>query len=107
MANRRFQKRPARTRPIQAFTLPRNQETPVFHKLQITYSLRSQPLIKEKRLREIEESSAMKWRMWLAGLIVFFSCVTSARADTGVIVRTTNLSALQALCLLPTNCTVV
>jgi hypothetical protein len=49
----------------------------------------------------------MRRRMWLAGLILFFSCVTSARADTGVIVRTTNLSALQALCLLPTTCTVV
>lgn len=45
--------------------------------------------------------------MWLAGLIVFFSFVTSARADTGVIVRTTNLSALQTLCLLPATCTVV
>ena len=50
---------------------------------------------------------AIRCRMWLAGLIVFFSCVTSARADTGVIVRTTNLSALQTLCLLPTTCTVV
>jgi Subtilase family len=49
----------------------------------------------------------MRCRVWLAGLIVFFSCVTSARADTGVIVRTTNLSALQTLCLLPTTCTVV
>jgi Subtilase family len=50
---------------------------------------------------------AMRRRMWLAGLIVFLSCVTSARADTGVIVRTTNLSALQTLCLLPATCTVV
>ena len=49
----------------------------------------------------------MRRRMWLAGLILSFSCVTSARADTGVIVRTTNLSALQTLCLLPTTCTVV
>jgi subtilase family protein len=49
----------------------------------------------------------MRCRMWLAGVIIFFSCVTSARADTGVIVRTTNLSALQTLCLLPTTCTVV
>ena len=49
----------------------------------------------------------MRCRMWLAGLIVFFSFVTSARADTGVIIRTTNLSALQTLCLLPTTCTVV
>lgn len=49
----------------------------------------------------------MKCRMWLAGLILFVSSVTAARADTGVIVRTTNLSALQTLCLLPTTCTVV
>jgi subtilase family protein len=49
----------------------------------------------------------MRSRMWLAALIVFFSCVTPVRADTGVIVRTTNLSALQALCVLPTTCTVV
>lgn len=49
----------------------------------------------------------MRWRMCLAGLIVFFACLTSARADTGVIVRTTNLPALQSLCLLPTTCTVV
>jgi subtilase family protein len=49
----------------------------------------------------------MRRRIWLAGLIVFFSCVTSARADTGVIVRTTNLSALQTLCAVPATCTVV
>lgn len=49
----------------------------------------------------------MRRRTWLAGLILFFSCVTAARADTGVIVRTTNLSALQTLCLLPATCTVV
>lgn len=49
----------------------------------------------------------MKRRIWLAGLIVVLSCVTSAKADTGVIVRTTNLSALQTLCVLPTTCTVV
>ena len=49
----------------------------------------------------------MKRRMWLAGLIVFLSCTTPARADTGVIVRTTNLSALQTLCVLPATCTVV
>jgi Subtilase family len=64
-------------------------------------------VVKEKPSREIEESSGMKCRMWLAVLIAFFSCVTSATADTGVIVRTTNLPALQALCLLPTTCTVV
>lgn len=49
----------------------------------------------------------MKCRAWLVGLVLFFSCVTSARADTSVIVRTTNLSALQTLCLLPATCTVV
>src|SRR5215472_15741783 len=49
----------------------------------------------------------MRCRMWLVGLILSFSFVTSARADTGVIVRTTNLTALQTLCLLPTTCTVV
>lgn len=49
----------------------------------------------------------MKRRMWLAALIVVLSCVTPAKADTGVIVRTTNLPALQALCVLPATCTVV
>lgn len=49
----------------------------------------------------------MKFRAWLAGLVLFFSCVSSAKADTSVIVRTTNLSALQTLCLLPTTCTLV
>src|SRR5690348_1947753 len=54
-----------------------------------------------------KEGCAMKCRAWLVGLVLFFSCVTSARADTSVIVRTTNLPALQTLCLLPTTCTVV
>jgi hypothetical protein len=107
MANQRFQKRLARTRPIQVFTCREIEKAPVFRRLQITYRFRSRRVVKEKPPRKIEESSGMKCRMWLAGLIVFFSCVTSARADTGVIVRTTNLPALQALCLLPTTCTLV
>lgn len=49
----------------------------------------------------------MKRGAWLAGLVMFFFCVPSARADTSVIVRTTNLPALQTLCLLPTTCTIV
>lgn len=49
----------------------------------------------------------MKRRAWLAGLGFFFCCVPSARADTSVIVRTNNVSALETLCALPTTCTVV
>ena len=49
----------------------------------------------------------MKRRMWLVGLVAVLSCVSSARADTGVIVRTTNLPALQTLCVLPATCTIV
>src|SRR6266403_4503895 len=50
----------------------------------------------------------MKRRMWLAGALVALLCATPAKADTGVIIRTTGgLSALQVLCLLPTTCTVV
>jgi|GEM_PF-532840 len=49
----------------------------------------------------------MKCRAWLAGLVLFFSCATSAKADTSVIVRTTNLPALQVLCVQPLTCTVV
>jgi hypothetical protein len=50
----------------------------------------------------------MKRRMWLAGILVTLLWTAPARADTGVIVRTTaGLPALQALCLLPTTCTVV
>src|SRR5882762_8858369 len=50
----------------------------------------------------------MKCRMWLAGALVALLWAAPAKADTGVIIRTTGgLSALQALCLLPTTCTVV
>jgi hypothetical protein len=50
----------------------------------------------------------MKRRLWLMGALVALSWVTPARADTGVIIRTTGgLPALQALCVLPATCTVV
>jgi hypothetical protein len=50
----------------------------------------------------------MKRRIWLAGALVILLWATPAKADTGVIVRTSNLPALQALCGLPTTpCTVV
>src|SRR5882762_10378571 len=50
----------------------------------------------------------MKRRMWLAGALVALLWAAPAKADTGVIVRTTGgLPALQAFCLLPTTCTVV
>jgi hypothetical protein len=50
----------------------------------------------------------MKGRRWLAGVLVALSWAAPARADTGVIVRTTGgLPALQVLCLLPATCTVV
>src|SRR2546421_4025245 len=50
----------------------------------------------------------MKCRMWLAGALVALLWVTPAKADTGVIIRTTGgLPALQAFCLLPTTCTIV
>src|SRR2546421_3242054 len=50
----------------------------------------------------------MKCRMWLAGALVALLWVTPAKADTGVIIRTTGgLPALQAFCLLPTTCTMV
>lgn len=45
--------------------------------------------------------------IWLAGVLGFLLWVVPARATTVVIVRTTNLSALQTLCALPTTCTVV
>ena len=50
----------------------------------------------------------MKRGMWL-GIALFTAlvCATPARADNRVIVRTTNLPALQLLCALPTTCTVV
>ncbi|HKV63858.1 MAG TPA: S8 family serine peptidase [Candidatus Acidoferrum sp.] len=50
----------------------------------------------------------MKRRLWLIGALVALSWATPARADTGVIIRTTGgLPALQALCFLPATCTVV
>ncbi|HEY1400153.1 MAG TPA: S8 family serine peptidase [Terriglobales bacterium] len=50
----------------------------------------------------------MKHRMWIAGALLALLWATPAKADTGVIVRTTaGLSALQTFCALPTTCTVV
>src|SRR5712691_11208777 len=50
----------------------------------------------------------MKHRMWIAGVLAGLLWTAPAKADTGVIVRTTaGLPALQALCLLPATCTVV
>ena len=50
----------------------------------------------------------MKRRFWLVGVLVALLWATPARADTGVIVRTTGgLPALQILCVLPATCTVV
>src|ERR1700757_4309681 len=49
----------------------------------------------------------MKREMWLGGLLAVLLWTTPARADTGVIVRTTNLPALQTLCALPITCTIV
>jgi len=50
----------------------------------------------------------MKRRIWLASLLGALLWVAPAKADTGVIVRTTGgLPALQALCLLPTTCSIV
>ncbi len=50
----------------------------------------------------------MKRRMCLAGALVALLLAAPAKADTGVIVRTTGgLPALQVLCLLPVTCTVV
>ncbi len=46
--------------------------------------------------------------MWLAWVSVALLWAAPAKADTGVIVRTTGgLPALQTFCLLPTTCTVV
>jgi subtilisin family serine protease len=51
---------------------------------------------------------AMKRRMLLVGALVALLWATPARADTGIIVRTTGgLSALNVLCAVPTVCTVV
>jgi hypothetical protein len=50
----------------------------------------------------------MKRRLWLVGVLVTLLWATPAKADTGVIVRTTaGLPALQTLCVLPATCTVV
>src|SRR5882762_7460671 len=50
----------------------------------------------------------MKRRVWLAGALVALLWATPAKADTGVIIRTTGgLPALQVLCLLPTTCSIV
>src|SRR5690348_18509475 len=49
----------------------------------------------------------MKRRMGWAGLIIALLWAVPTKADTGVIVRTTNLQALQALCVLPETCSVV
>src|SRR5437667_6085965 len=51
----------------------------------------------------------MKGRVWLAGVLLALLWATPAKADTGIIIRTTGgLSALQAFCSLPLSpCTVV
>src|SRR5260370_7900432 len=59
MADRRFQKWPARTRPIQGFTLPRNQETPIFHRLQITYMFRNKST---SHTHEYGPAAVLWWR---------------------------------------------
>ncbi|PYU51352.1 MAG: ABC transporter substrate-binding protein, partial [Acidobacteria bacterium] len=44
----------------------------------------------------------MKRRMWLAGALAALLLAAPAKADTGVIIRTTGgLPVLQVLCLLP------
>src|SRR5260370_16106785 len=55
-----------------------------------------------------KEGQPVKHRMWIAGALLALFWATPAKADTGVIVRTTaGLSALQTFCALPTTCTVV
>src|SRR5712664_4851475 len=50
----------------------------------------------------------MKRGMWLAGVLVALLWAAPAKADTGVIIRTSGgLPALKVLCLLPATCTVV
>jgi hypothetical protein len=49
----------------------------------------------------------MKRRMGWAGVLIALLWAAPTKADTGVIVRTTNLQALQTLCVLPATCTVV
>lgn len=49
----------------------------------------------------------MNRKIWLGSALFFLLWATPAKADTGVIVRTTNLPALQTLCAVPTTCTIV
>jgi len=51
----------------------------------------------------------MKGRVWLAGVLLALLWATPAKADTGIIIRTTGgLSALQVFCGLPLSpCTIV
>jgi hypothetical protein len=50
----------------------------------------------------------MKHRVWLAGVLIALLWAAPARADTGVIIRTTGgLPALQILCAFPATCTIV
>src|SRR5437667_529191 len=51
----------------------------------------------------------MKGRVWLAGVLLALLWATPAKADTGIIIRTTGgLSALQAFCSLPLSpCTII
>ncbi len=49
----------------------------------------------------------MRQQIWLACVLVTVLWTAPAKGDTGVIVRTTNLPALQVLCALPITCTVV
>jgi hypothetical protein len=49
----------------------------------------------------------VKCRLSLAGVLLALLWATPAKGDTSVIVRTTNLSALQTLCVLPATCTIV
>ena len=51
----------------------------------------------------------MKGRVWLAGVLLALLWATPAKADTGIIIRTTGgLSALQVFCSLPLSpCTIV
>jgi len=55
------------------------------------------------------ECHAMKRRMWLVGALAALLWATPAKADTGIIIRTTGgLSALQVFCSLPLSpCTIV
>jgi hypothetical protein len=52
-----------------------------------------------------KERRTMKRGMLLAGALAVLLWATPTKADTGIIVRTTDLQALQTLCLLPATCT--